>query len=86
MDPRKNTGSPKHSFGGLNAFKSKASLMSHCLQKGENIALVLKDVGVLVIEGTRVQMKFYYDFLERFSGKENLEEAIFKVRAWSSSG
>ncbi|XP_031411962.1 coiled-coil domain-containing protein 81-like [Meleagris gallopavo] len=66
--------------------RGTTSLMSHCLQKGENIALVLKDVGVLVIEGTRVQMKFYYDFLERFSGKENLEEAIFKVRAWSSSG
>ncbi|OXB52657.1 UNVERIFIED_CONTAM: hypothetical protein H355_001047 [Colinus virginianus] len=59
--------------------RDTVSLMSHCLQKGENTALVLKDVGVLLIEGTRVQMKFYYDFLERLSGKKNLEEAVFKI-------
>ncbi|KFQ82724.1 Coiled-coil domain-containing protein 81, partial [Phoenicopterus ruber ruber] len=55
------------------------SLLSHCLGKGENVALVLRGVGVLLIEGRRVQMKFYYDFLERMSGKRNLERAAFKV-------
>ncbi|NXI73898.1 CCD81 protein, partial [Anseranas semipalmata] len=55
------------------------SLISRCLGKGENIALVLRDVGVLLLEGTRVEMKFYYDFLEKLSGKENLEKAFFKV-------
>ncbi|POI20812.1 hypothetical protein CIB84_015441 [Bambusicola thoracicus] len=55
------------------------SLVSHCLRKGENVAFVLKDIGVLLIEGTRVQMKFYYDFLERIAGKENLEKVVFKV-------
>ncbi|NWH53882.1 CCD81 protein, partial [Fregata magnificens] len=55
------------------------SLLSHCLGKGENVALILKDIGVLLIEGTKVQMKFYYDFLERLSGKENLEKVVFKV-------
>ncbi|NXK26072.1 CCD81 protein, partial [Arenaria interpres] len=55
------------------------SLLSHCLGKGENVALVLRDVGVLVIEGMRVKMRFYYDFLERMSGKRNLEKAAFKV-------
>ena len=55
------------------------SLVSHCLKKGENIAFVLKDIGVLLIEGTRVHVKFYYDFLERISGKENLEKVVFKV-------
>ncbi|XP_035170316.1 coiled-coil domain-containing protein 81-like, partial [Oxyura jamaicensis] len=55
------------------------TLISCCLGKGENIALVLKDIGVLLIEGTRVQMKFYYEFLEMLSGKENLEKAVFKV-------
>ncbi|XP_040541751.1 coiled-coil domain-containing protein 81-like [Gallus gallus] len=59
--------------------RGTTSFMSHCLKKGENIALVLKDVGVLLIEGSRVQMKFYYDFLERLCGKENLEEAVFKI-------
>ncbi|NXG59219.1 CCD81 protein, partial [Hemiprocne comata] len=54
-------------------------LLSHCLGKGENIALVLRDIGVLLIEGMRVEMKFFYNFLERMSGKENLEKAGFRV-------
>ncbi|NXS98207.1 CCD81 protein, partial [Jacana jacana] len=55
------------------------SLLSHCLGKGENVALVLRDVGVLLIEGRRVTMRFYYNFLEKVSGKKNLERAAFKV-------
>ncbi|NWH46962.1 CCD81 protein, partial [Fregata magnificens] len=55
------------------------SLLSHCLGKGENVALVLRDVAVLLIEDRRVQMTFYSDFLERVSGKRILEEAAFKV-------
>ncbi|KFV02397.1 Coiled-coil domain-containing protein 81, partial [Tauraco erythrolophus] len=55
------------------------SLLSRCLGNGENVALVLKDVGVLVIEGRRVQMRFYSDFLERLSGKSILETAPFKI-------
>ncbi|NXF14235.1 CCD81 protein, partial [Smithornis capensis] len=55
------------------------SLLCHCLGKGENVALTLKDVGLLLIEGTKVQMKFYREFLEKLAGKENLEKVIFKV-------
>ncbi|NXK01133.1 CCD81 protein, partial [Corythaixoides concolor] len=55
------------------------SLLSYCLGKGENVAFVLQDVGVLLIEGTKVQMKFYYGFLARLSGKKNLEKVIFEV-------
>ncbi|XP_075597508.1 uncharacterized protein LOC142599664 isoform X1 [Balearica regulorum gibbericeps] len=62
-----------------NCIQGTASLLSYCLGKGKNIALVLRDIGVLLIEGTRVQMKFYLSFLERMSGKENFEKATFKV-------
>ncbi|NXV53575.1 CCD81 protein, partial [Uria aalge] len=55
------------------------SLLSHCLGKGETVAFVLRNVGVLLVEGRRVQMRFYYDFLARMSGKRNLERAAFKV-------
>ncbi|NXJ72996.1 CCD81 protein, partial [Rostratula benghalensis] len=61
------------------SIQGTTSLLSHCLAKGENVALVLKDVGLLLIEGTKVRMKFYHDFLERLSGKENLEKVVFKV-------
>lgn len=60
--------------------RSTTSLISHSLGRGENIALVLRDVGVLLIEGTRVQIKFYYDFLESLSEQESLQKALFKVR------
>ncbi|XP_054070650.1 coiled-coil domain-containing protein 81-like [Rissa tridactyla] len=55
------------------------SLLSHCLGKGENIALVLRDVGVLLIEDRRVKMKYFCTFLERMSGTKNLAIAGFKV-------
>ncbi|KFV18715.1 Coiled-coil domain-containing protein 81, partial [Tauraco erythrolophus] len=59
--------------------RGTTSLLSFCLGKGENVAFVLRDIGVLLIEGTKVQMKFYYDFLARLSGKKNLEKVIFEV-------
>ncbi|NXE84852.1 CCD81 protein, partial [Cochlearius cochlearius] len=55
------------------------SLLSLCLGKGENIALVLRDMGVLLIEDRRVQMKFYSDFLERMNEKRIQGGAAFKV-------
>ncbi|KFQ19535.1 Coiled-coil domain-containing protein 81, partial [Merops nubicus] len=55
------------------------SLLSRCLGKGENVTLILRDVGVLLIEGTMVTMKFYYNFLERITVKENLERVVLNV-------
>ncbi|NXW52648.1 CCD81 protein, partial [Nyctiprogne leucopyga] len=62
-----------------NCIQGTTSLLSHCLGKGENVAFVLRDVGVLLIEGKTVKMRFYYNFLERMVGKKNLEKALFKV-------
>ncbi|NWI35156.1 CCD81 protein, partial [Sula dactylatra] len=62
-----------------NCIQGTMSLLSYCLGKGENVALVLRDVGVLLIEGRRVQMKFYSDFLERITGKRMQEGAAFQV-------
>ncbi|KFZ50829.1 Coiled-coil domain-containing protein 81, partial [Antrostomus carolinensis] len=62
-----------------NCVQGTTSLLSHCLGKGENVALVLRNLGVLLVEGTKVQVKFYYSFLEKLSGKKNLEKAVFKV-------
>ena len=59
--------------------QSTVSLLSGCLQNGENVAVVLKDIGVLLIDGLTFQMKFYYDFLEKLSGKEKFRRAAFKV-------
>ncbi|XP_072217306.1 uncharacterized protein [Excalfactoria chinensis] len=56
--------------------QSTVLLLSGCLQNGENVAVVLKGVGVLLIDGLSFEMKFYYDFLEKLSGKENFRRAL----------
>ncbi|NXR77185.1 CCD81 protein, partial [Pycnonotus jocosus] len=55
------------------------SLLHHCLQKGTSIAFVLRDVGVLLIEGSRVQMRFYLDFLEKVIGERVQDSAVLKA-------
>ncbi|XP_023796435.1 coiled-coil domain-containing protein 81-like [Cyanistes caeruleus] len=55
------------------------SLLYHCLEKGVSVAFVLRDVGVLLIEGSMVQMRFYLDFLEKVIGKRIQDRAILKA-------
>ncbi|XP_057274902.1 coiled-coil domain-containing protein 81-like [Pezoporus wallicus] len=55
------------------------SQLSYCLGKGETVALVLKDIGVLLIEGKRVEVRFYSHFLEELVGKRSLEKGGAKV-------
>lgn len=62
------------------ALQATMSLLSRCLGTGEDVALVLRGIGVLLVEHRKVRMRFYHDFLEAVSGKENLEKGVFKVR------
>ncbi|XP_040437223.1 coiled-coil domain-containing protein 81-like isoform X2 [Falco naumanni] len=55
------------------------SLLSQCLGKGKSIALVLRDIGLLLIEDKKVEMRFYYDFLEGICGKRNLRMAALST-------
>ncbi|XP_027639402.2 coiled-coil domain-containing protein 81-like [Falco peregrinus] len=55
------------------------SLLSQCLGKGKNVALVLRDIGLLLIEDRKVEMRFYYDFLEGIYGKRNLRMAALSA-------
>ncbi|XP_065606118.1 coiled-coil domain-containing protein 81-like [Cyrtonyx montezumae] len=59
--------------------QSTVSLLSSCLQNGENVAFVLKGIGVLVIDRLTFQMNFYYDLVEKLSGKEILRRAVSKA-------
>ncbi|XP_019467117.1 coiled-coil domain-containing protein 81-like, partial [Meleagris gallopavo] len=59
--------------------QSTVSLLSGCLQNGENVAIVLKDIGVLLIDSLTFQMKFFFDFLEKLSGKEKFRRATSKA-------
>ncbi|KAM4637283.1 coiled-coil domain-containing protein 81-like isoform 1-T3 [Amazona ochrocephala] len=45
------------------------SLLSRCLGNGHNVALVLRDVGVLLMEEGVVRMRFYPTFLHGIVGK-----------------
>ncbi|XP_025001227.2 serine/arginine repetitive matrix protein 1-like isoform X1 [Gallus gallus] len=64
---------------GKTCIQSTVSLLSNCLKNGENVAFVLKDVGVLLFEGMSFGIKYYYDFLEKLSGKEKFRKAVFKA-------
>ncbi|NXH60040.1 CCD81 protein, partial [Rhabdornis inornatus] len=55
------------------------SLLHHCLEKGVGAAFVLKDVGVLLIRGSRVQMRFYLDFLQKVTGETIQDRATLKA-------
>lgn len=48
-------------------------------EKGVSVAFVLRDVGVLLIEGSTVQMRFYLDFLEKVTGERIQDRATLKV-------
>ncbi|OXB51974.1 hypothetical protein ASZ78_011284, partial [Callipepla squamata] len=52
-----------------------------CLQNGQNVAFVLKGTGVLFIGRLTFQMKFYYDFVEKLSGKKTFREAVSRAAA-----
>ncbi|OXB51029.1 hypothetical protein ASZ78_016122, partial [Callipepla squamata] len=47
--------------------QSTVSLLSSCLQNGQNVAFVLKGIRVLFIDRLTFDMKFYYDFVEKLS-------------------
>ncbi|XP_048786221.1 uncharacterized protein LOC125686361 [Lagopus muta] len=59
--------------------QSTVSMLSGCLRDGQNVAVVLKDIGVLLIDGLTFHMRFYYSFLEQLSGKEELSRAALKA-------
>ncbi|XP_040549811.1 uncharacterized protein LOC121112452 [Gallus gallus] len=72
---------------GKTCIQSTVSLLSNCLKNGENVAFVLKDIGVLLFEGMSFGIKYYYDFLEKLSGKERFRKVVFKVswRTWPAA-
>ncbi|NXI69536.1 CCD81 protein, partial [Anseranas semipalmata] len=63
----------------VGCIQATMSLFSRCIGKGRNVALILRDIGMLLIEGTQVQMKYYRDFLEKMTGKDTLKEALLKI-------
>ncbi|XP_040424009.1 coiled-coil domain-containing protein 81-like isoform X2 [Cygnus olor] len=63
----------------VGCIQATMSLFSRCIGKGRNVALILKDIGMLLIESPRVQMKYYRDFLEMMTGKDTLKEVLLRV-------
>lgn len=63
----------------VRCIQATMSLFSRCIAQGRNVALILRDIGVLLIEGAQVQMKYYCDFLEVMAGKDTLKEVLLRV-------
>ncbi|POI23313.1 hypothetical protein CIB84_012939, partial [Bambusicola thoracicus] len=72
---------------------AKALAQDHDLQydcidiaeKRRNVAFIWRDVGMLLIEGKRVQMKFYEDFLEKLNGTTDMLQALLGMPEMSKS-
>lgn len=54
-------------------------LFCRCLESGKNVAFVLKHIGMLVIQGSNVKMRFYRDLLQRLNGTAQLVAASLRV-------
>ena len=50
-----------------------------CLENRKNVALVWRDVGMLIIQGKDVKMRFYTDFLKRLNGTGKTLRAVLEV-------
>ncbi|XP_032298410.1 coiled-coil domain-containing protein 81-like isoform X2 [Coturnix japonica] len=60
-------------------------LFSACIGKRQNVAFVWRDVGMLLIEGRWVQMKFYEDFLGKLNGTADNLQALLGMPEMSKS-
>lgn len=54
-------------------------LFRACLEDRKNVALVWRDLGMLLIQGRDVNMGFYTDFLERLNGTDEALQALLEV-------
>ncbi|XP_049671536.1 coiled-coil domain-containing protein 81-like [Accipiter gentilis] len=50
-----------------------------CLENRDNVALVWRDVGILIIQGRDVKMRFYTDFLKRLNGTDQMLQAVLEM-------
>ncbi|KAM9662058.1 uncharacterized protein ACIBXB_012125 isoform 2-T5 [Morphnus guianensis] len=50
-----------------------------CLENRDNVALVWRDVGMLIIQGRDVKMRFYTDFLKRLNGTDQMLQAALEM-------
>ncbi|KAK2529695.1 hypothetical protein Q9233_006862, partial [Columba guinea] len=59
--------------------KRTAHLFHACLENRENVAIIWRDVGMLIVQGKDVKMRFYLDFLERLNGSGKMLQALLEV-------
>ncbi|XP_071621148.1 uncharacterized protein [Heliangelus exortis] len=50
-----------------------------CVENRKNVALTWRDVGMLIVQGKDVKMKFYSHFLKRLNGTAKMLQALLKM-------
>ncbi|XP_047909402.2 coiled-coil domain-containing protein 81-like isoform X1 [Anser cygnoides] len=56
-----------------------------CIEDRQNVAFLWRDVGMLIIEGKDVKMKFYEDFLKKLNGTTNALQALLRMPEMNNS-
>lgn len=59
--------------------KRTTHLFHACLENRENVAIIWRDVGMLIVQGKDIKMRFYLDFLERLNGSGKMLQALLEV-------
>ncbi|PKU38476.1 hypothetical protein llap_11209 [Limosa lapponica baueri] len=54
-------------------------LFHACLENRKNVALVWRDVDMLIIQRKDIKMTFYIDFLKRLNGTEKMLQAVLEM-------
>ncbi|KAK2523262.1 hypothetical protein Q9966_012151 [Columba livia] len=59
--------------------KRTTHLFHACLENRENVAIIWRDVGMLIVQGKDIKMRFYLDFLERLNGSGKMLQALLEM-------
>lgn len=68
------------SEGTVQLYMERTSCLFHaCLENRQNVAIIWRDVGMLIVQGKDIKMRFYLDFLKRLNGTEKMLQALLEV-------
>ncbi|KAK2525585.1 hypothetical protein Q9966_011320 [Columba livia] len=59
--------------------KRTTHLFHACLENRQNVAIIWRDVGMLIVQGKEIKMRFYLHFLERLNGTGKMLQALLEM-------
>ncbi|XP_071659107.1 coiled-coil domain-containing protein 81-like [Patagioenas fasciata] len=68
------------SEGTVQLYMERTTHLFHaCVENGQNVAIIWRDVGMLIVQGKDMKMRFYLHFLERLNGTGKMLQALLEM-------